>query len=67
MMALVERMYDAETGSVAVDGVDVRAYDSTWLRRQIGTVAQEPTLFAISIMDNIRYGRMDASDAEVGG
>lgn len=63
--AMLARMYDPQSGHVLLDGKDLRALDPEWLRQQIGTVAQEPMLFASSIADNIRYGRMGATDAEV--
>lgn len=63
--ALLSRFYDPDGGRVTLDGVDVRSLDPFWLRRQIGLVAQEPVLFAMSLGDNIRYGRPDASDADV--
>ena len=62
---LLARMYDPQGGRVLLDGQELRSLDPEWLRQQIGTVAQEPMLFASSITDNIRYGRMDATDAEV--
>ena len=63
--ALLARFYDPLEGEVRLDGRDLRQLDPDWLRRQIGTVAQEPILFSTSIADNIRYGRPEASDAEV--
>ena len=63
--ALVGRLYDPDAGTVRIDGHDARTLDPTWLRRQIGTVAQEPILFSGTIADNIRYGRAGASDAEL--
>ncbi|PTL76486.1 ABC transporter ATP-binding protein [Vitiosangium sp. GDMCC 1.1324] len=63
--ALLARMYDPQGGRVLLDGRELRSLDPEWLRQQVGTVAQEPMLFASSIADNIRYGRTDASDAEV--
>jgi ABC-type multidrug transport system fused ATPase/permease subunit len=62
---LLARMYDPQGGRVMLDGRPLDTLDPEWLRQQIGTVAQEPMLFATSILDNIRYGRMDATDAEV--
>jgi ATP-binding cassette subfamily B protein len=62
---MLARMYDPLQGRVQVDGRDLRGLDPEWLRQQIGTVAQEPMLFATSIADNIRYGRDGATDAEV--
>lgn len=63
--SLLQRLYDPEGGRVLLDGQDVRTLDPLWLRRQVGTVAQEPILFSTSVAENIRYGRMDATDAEV--
>jgi ABC transporter fused permease/ATP-binding protein len=63
--ALIARFYDPQEGRVLFDGHDVRTLDSRWLRRQIGAVAQEPVLFSTSVAENIRYGRPDATDAEV--
>jgi ABC transporter fused permease/ATP-binding protein len=63
--SLLLRLYDPDEGSVLLDGRDVRALDPRWLRGHIGTVAQEPILFSTTISENIRYGRPDATDAEV--
>jgi ATP-binding cassette subfamily B protein len=63
--ALLARFYDPVAGRVMLDGVDVRELEPDWLREQIGMVAQEPVLFAMSLGDNISYGRPGASDAEV--
>jgi ATP-binding cassette subfamily B protein len=63
--SLLGRQYDPITGTIALDGHDLRSLDPSWLRRQIGVVAQEPILFSGSIADNIRYARPTASDAEV--
>jgi len=54
--SLILRFYDPLSGSVLVDGVDIRKLDPYWLRHQIGTVSQEPILFSSSIKDNIAYG-----------
>jgi len=62
---LLPRFYDASTGSVKIDGIDVRDVTAESLRRQIGIVLQDTFLFSASVMDNIRFGRPDASDAEV--
>ncbi len=62
---LITRLYDPTKGAVALDGIDVRELDPEWLRAQVGIVAQEPLLFSTTIGDNIRYGRPDATDAEV--
>jgi ABC transporter fused permease/ATP-binding protein len=63
--SLLLRFYDPQEGRVLFDGHDARTLDPRWLRGQIGTVAQEPILFSTTIAENIRYGRPDASDAEV--
>jgi len=65
VVALLLRWYDVSSGSVTVDGVDVRALNLSWLRRQTGLVAQEPALFGTTLRDNIAVGRSDASDAEI--
>lgn len=62
---LLLRFYDPASGRVTVDGVDARAAEPTDLRRRIALVSQDPVVFAASAMENIRYGRPDASDAEV--
>ncbi|RKI50247.1 ATP-binding cassette domain-containing protein [Corallococcus sp. AB004] len=62
---LLARMYDPQGGSLLLDGRDLRTVDPEWLRQQIGVVAQEPMLFSGSIFDNIRYGRLDATEADV--
>ena len=62
---LLLRFYDASSGSVRIDGHDVRRISQASLRRQIGLVLQEPFLFSGSIHDNIAYGRADATREEV--
>ena len=62
---LIARLYDPDAGRITLDGVDLRELDPNWLRRQIGTVAQEPILFSNTVAENIRYGRHDAKDADV--
>jgi len=62
---LLSRFYDPDEGRILVDGRDLRELDPRWLRRQIGVVSQEPILFSGTVADNVRYGRPDASDAEV--
>ncbi|MBN1203702.1 MAG: ATP-binding cassette domain-containing protein [Myxococcaceae bacterium] len=63
--SLLGRLYDPQGGRILLDGKDLRELEPDWLRQQIGVVAQEPLLFSSSIADNIRYGRVGASDAEV--
>jgi ATP-binding cassette subfamily B protein len=62
---LLLRFYDVDSGVVRVDGVDVRDADPAALRRRIAVVPQDPVVFSASAMENIRYGRPEASDAEV--
>ena len=62
---LLMRFYDPHAGVVRVDGRDVRELAPDALRRRISTVAQEPILFSTSITENVRYGREEATDAEV--
>jgi ABC-type multidrug transport system fused ATPase/permease subunit len=63
--ALITRFYDVQQGAILIDGYDVKDVTQRSLRSQIGVVLQEPFLFTGSIRDNIRYGRLGATDAEV--
>jgi ATP-binding cassette subfamily B protein len=65
VFSLLLRFHDPQSGRVEVDGVDVRALDPSELREAIALVPQSPALFAASARDNIRYGRLEASDDEV--
>jgi len=65
VVKLLARFYDPTVGAVLVDGTDLRAYDLSAYRRELGYVPQEGFLFTGSIRDNIAYGRPDASDDEV--
>ena len=65
LMKLLMRFYDADTGSLRVEGVDVRDWDRSKLRADFAMVLQDTWLFNGSIRENIRYGRPDATDAEV--
>jgi ATP-binding cassette subfamily B protein len=62
---LLSRFYEIEQGAVRIDGTDIRSATKASLRRQLGVVLQQTFLFAESVMENIRYGRLDASDEEV--
>ena len=62
---LLPRFYDVTQGSVCIDGIDVRTVTQASLRRCVGVLQQEVFLFADTIRENIRYGRPDATDAEV--
>ncbi len=65
IFALVQRFYDVNKGRIVVDGIDVRDVVPTELRRRFAYVEQEPTIFAGTIADNIRFGKPEASFAEV--
>ena len=65
LFALLQRFYDPQEGSISFGGCDIRELDLTSLRRQIGVVEQQPTLFTGDVLYNIRYGMPDASDDEV--
>ncbi|HTG24203.1 MAG TPA: ABC transporter transmembrane domain-containing protein, partial [Reyranella sp.] len=62
---LLLRFYDPESGTIRIDGVDIRDLCFADLRGALAIVPQEPVLFTASVADNIRYGRPDAADAEV--
>ena len=62
---LLLRFYDPEAGRVTLDGVDIAAADPEVLRRRLGLVPQDPVIFAADAMENIRYGRPEATEAEV--
>jgi ATP-binding cassette subfamily B multidrug efflux pump len=65
LVSLIPRFYDVGAGVVLVDGVDVREVAQEDLRRKIGYVPQKTVLFSGTVADNIRYGKVDASDGEV--
>ena len=65
IIRLLARFFDVSAGAVLVDGHDVRAVTQASLRSQLGIVLQDTFLFAGAVADNIRYGRLEASDAEV--
>ena len=65
MCHLLPRFYDVSSGSVSVDGRDVRSVTQESLRRNIGIIQQDVFMFAGTVRENIRYGRPDATDAEV--
>lgn len=62
---LIPRFYDVNAGAIKIDGHDLRDVKINSLREQIGIVPQETLLFSTTVMENIRYGRLDASDDEV--
>ncbi|MNN32449.1 Lipid A export ATP-binding/permease protein MsbA [compost metagenome] len=65
VLSLLLRFHDPDAGSVRLDGMDLRQLDPSQLRQKIALVPQQPALFGASAMDNIRYGRLEASDEEV--
>ena len=65
LVNLIPRFYDAVNGEIRLDGVDVRDWEPTQLRKHIGVVLQQTTLFAGTVRENISYGRPDASMEEV--
>ncbi len=65
MVKLLMRFYDVNGGSIRVDGHDIREFDRSSLREAFGMVLQDTWLFNGTIMENIRYGRLDATDEEV--
>ena len=62
---LLNRFYDIEEGSITIDGKDIRDYPRDWLRQNIAMVLQDTHLFTGTVRENIRYGRLDATDEEV--
>jgi ATP-binding cassette subfamily B protein/subfamily B ATP-binding cassette protein MsbA len=62
---ILSRFYDVDDGAILIDGHDVRQVKQSSLHQQIGTVFQESFLFSGTVIDNIRYGRLDAADEEV--
>lgn len=65
MVKLLMRFYDVNSGAILVDGHDIREFDRSGLREAFGMVLQDTWLFNGTIMENIRYGRLDATDEEV--
>jgi ATP-binding cassette subfamily B protein len=65
VLQLLLRFYDPHSGTISIDGVDIARADPAALRARIGLVSQDPVIFSTNARENIRYGRPDASDAEV--
>lgn len=59
------RFYDAEFGDILLDGVNIKEYNIQDLRKQMGLVMQEPTLFNYTLRENILYGKIKASNKEI--
>jgi subfamily B ATP-binding cassette protein MsbA len=64
-LSLLLRLYEIDGGAIKLDGIDIRGVQVQSLRQQMALVPQEPVLFGDSIADNVRYGRLDASDDEL--
>ena len=64
LVSLISRLYDVDSGSVMVGGVDVRQYDMEQLRNQVAVVLQKNVLFSGTILDNLRWGKEDATEEE---
>ncbi|MEM9121118.1 MAG: ABC transporter transmembrane domain-containing protein [Cyanobacteria bacterium P01_F01_bin.56] len=65
IIQMIQRFYDPDAGRILVDGVDLRDMERAHFRRHMALVPQDPVIFAASARDNIRFGRPDATDAEV--
>jgi ATP-binding cassette subfamily B protein len=65
VLQLLMRFHDPDAGGIEIDGIDLRALDPQQLREHIALVPQDPLLFGADAMENLRYGRLDASEAEV--
>ena len=65
VFSMLLRFHDVQSGAIRLDGVDVRELEPAALREQIALVPQQPTIFAASAADNIRYGRLEATDEQV--
>ncbi len=63
--SLINRFYEIQSGTITYDGIDVRDIEKDSLRRSLGVVLQDTHLFTGTVADNIRYGRLDATDEEV--
>jgi ATP-binding cassette subfamily B protein len=65
MINLICRLYDPQGGKITIDGIDLRDVSLSSLHNQMGIILQDPFLFSTSIKDNIRYGKLDATDKEI--
>ncbi|XP_019100296.1 PREDICTED: ABC transporter B family member 11-like isoform X1 [Camelina sativa] len=65
VISLIERFYDPRAGQVLIDGVNLKEFQLKWIRSKIGLVSQEPVLFSSSIMENIVYGKENATVQEI--
>ncbi len=62
---LLQRYYDITSGSITIDGRDIKSYNLAWLRRQFGFIDKDPVLFDGTLKENISYFKQDASEFEV--
>ena len=62
MVNVLSRFYDVDSGAIYIDGRDIRTVTQTSLRKQLGAVLQDTFLFSVSVLENIRYGRLSATD-----
>lgn len=65
IVQLLQRFYDPDSGRITIDDCDIKSINLSWLRSNIAVVGQEPVLFATTIENNIRYGRINATRAEI--
>ena len=65
VVSLIQRFYDPSSGTVLIDGTDLRSLSLRWVRRHTGLVSQEPALFSGSILENIAYGKDGATAEEI--
>ena len=65
IIQLIERFYDVNSGEILIDGINIKEYNLFELRKKIGLVSQEPSIFKRNIFENILYGKLDASEEEV--
>ena len=67
LLLLLQRLHDpdANTGNIEVGGIDIKSFNIGWHREKIGIVPQEPAMYDLSILDNIRFGRSDVTKDEV--
>lgn len=64
-ISLIQRFYDADEGVVKIDGLDIKTLNLKWLRNKMGLVSQDHALFGTSIRENIKFGKLDATNDEI--
>ena len=65
IIQLIERFYDVNSGEILIDGINIKEYNLCELRKKIGLVSQEPSIFKRNVYENILYGKLDANEEEV--